>query len=122
MALVIRMLDSGIVNPREYFIDLAKALPLIILIHLLANVISGAYGHVWEHASIDEALKVVIANTVAGGVVLGMTLILKELPDHIVVPASVVVMGSFLSLAGMGLVRFRSRLFSFRKTGGEPGS
>ncbi|HEY6627529.1 MAG TPA: polysaccharide biosynthesis protein, partial [Acidimicrobiia bacterium] len=118
MALLIRMLDSGIDEPRKYFIDLALALPLIIVIHLLANVISGAYGHVWEHASIDEALKVVIANAFAGGVVLGVTLILKELPDHIVVPITVVVMGSFLTLAGMGLVRFRSRLFSFRKTGG----
>ena len=38
-------------------------------------------------------------------------------PVTIVVPATVVVMGAFLTLAGMGLVRFRSRLFSFRKIG-----
>ncbi len=118
VALEIRMLDSGVAEPREYFVDLAKALPLIILIHLLANVVAGAYGHVWEHASTDEALKVVLANVVAGGLVLGLTMLLKELPDAIRVPIAVVVMGTFLTLAGMGLVRFRSRLFSFRKTGG----
>ncbi len=118
VALVIRMLDSGVVDPRRYFIDLAIALPLIILIHILANVMSGAYGHVWEHASTEEAMKVVRANVVAGVLVLGTSFILKALPNEIVVPITVVVMGSFLTLAGMGLVRFRSRLFSFRKTGG----
>ncbi len=81
-------------------------------------MISGAYGHVWEHASTDEAMKVVRANVVAGALVLGMSLILKNLSNSIIVPVAVVVIGSFLTLAGMGLVRFRSRLFSFRKTGG----
>ena len=92
---------------------------MIILIHVMANVIAGAYGHVWEHASTDEAMKVVMANAAAGSLVLALSYLLKVLRRvTIVIPATVVVMGAFLTLAGMGLVRFRSRLFSFRKTGG----
>ncbi len=118
IALAIRMLDPGIADVRVYVTDLAKALPAIVLIHVLANVIAGGYGHVWEHASTDEAMKVVMANAAAGSLVLAMSYLLKYAPGQIVVPATVVVMGAFLTLAGMGLVRFRSRLFSFRKTGG----
>ncbi len=118
IALAIRMLDPGISDVQEYFVELAKVMPAIILIHVLANIIAGAYGHVWEHASTDEAMRVVFANAAAGALVLGLSYLLKESPAALVVPAGVVVMGSFLSLAGMGLVRFRSRLFSFRKTGG----
>jgi FlaA1/EpsC-like NDP-sugar epimerase len=118
IALAVRMLDPGIQDARMYVTDLAKALPIIILIHVMANVIAGAYGHVWEHASTDEAMKVVMANAAAGCLVLAVSYLLKFTPDPIVIPATVVVMGAFLTLAGMGLCRFRSRLFSFRKTGG----
>ncbi len=118
IALAIRMLDSGIVDVQAYFRDLARALPAIVLIHLVANIIAGAYGHVWEHASTDEAMRVVFANAAAGTLVLALIYLLRIPQDQILIPASVVVMGAFLSLAGMGLVRFRSRLFSFRKTGG----
>jgi len=67
IALAVRLLDPfGVENPQRYFRDFAKVIPLIIVIHIVANVISGSYGHVWEHASTDEAMKVVIANAGAG--------------------------------------------------------
>jgi FlaA1/EpsC-like NDP-sugar epimerase len=86
----------------------------------VANIVAGAYGHVWEHASTDEAMRVVFANAAAGALVLALSYLLKEVGSEgkLVIPVAVVVVGSFLSLAGMGAVRFRSRLFSFRKTGG----
>jgi len=119
VALAVRMLDLfGVESPQKYFRDFAKVIPLIIVIHIVANAIAGAYGHVWEHASTDEAMKVVIANTGAGILLLGVSYFLKITESDLVLPVAVVVMGAFLSLAGMGLVRFRSRLFSFRKTGG----
>jgi FlaA1/EpsC-like NDP-sugar epimerase len=116
IALAIRMFEPlGVENPQSFANYFSKVLPAIVVIHIVANVVSGAYGHVWEHASTDEALKVVVANAAAGTVVLAMSYILKP---EIVLPVAVVVMGAFFSLAGMGLVRFRSRLFAFRKTGG----
>jgi FlaA1/EpsC-like NDP-sugar epimerase len=119
IALAIRLLDPfGVENPQRYFRDFAKVIPLIIVVHIVANMIAGAYGHVWEFASTDEAMKVVIANTGAGILLLGVSYYLKITASELVLPVAVVVIGAFLTLAGMGLVRFRSRLFSFRKTGG----
>jgi len=119
IALAIRMLEPlGVENPQTFARDFSKLLPIIVLIHIVANMASGAYGHVWEHASTDEAMKVVMANSVAGTVVLALSYGLRTSWFDIVLPVSVVVVGAFLCLAGMGLVRFRSRLFSFRKSGG----
>jgi len=119
VALAVRMLDLfGVEDPQKYFRDFARVIPLIIVIHIVANAIAGAYGHVWEHASTDEAMKVVIANTGAGILLLGVSYLLKITESDLVLPVAVAVIGAFLSLAGMGLIRFRSRLFSFRKTGG----
>jgi FlaA1/EpsC-like NDP-sugar epimerase len=117
IALAIRLLDPLIEDPQPFFSDFATVMPVIVLIHVLSNVIAGAYGHVWEHASTDEALRVVVANAAAGALVLALSFVLKTDPFEIVIPVAVVVIGAFFSLAGMGLVRFRSRLFSFRKTG-----
>lgn len=117
VALALRMLDPDVNDPVGYFKSLAVLMPVIVLIHLTANVIAGAYGHVWEHASMDEAKKVVLANVGAGLTVLVLTRFLQvTVADNLTV--SIAVIGAFLSLGGMGLVRFRSRLFSFRKTGG----
>lgn len=119
IAFGIRMLELfGVDNSQKYLSDFVILIPLIVVIHIVANAISGAYGHVWEHASTDEALKVVIANGGAGVLLLGVSYYLQLSTSDLVLPVSVVVIGAFFSLAGMGLIRFRSRLFSFRKTGG----
>jgi len=110
--LAVRMLDPGIDAGRVYWTDLATAMPVIVLIHVMANVLAGAYGHVWEHASADEAVQVVFANVVSGVVLVTLSTFAR--PD-VIVPFSVIVVGVALSLAGMGLVRFRSRVFSFRR-------
>lgn len=118
LGLGFRMLDPMVGDPRVFWIDLAIAMPAIVGIHLLANVLAGAYGHVWEHASADEAGQVVVANAIAGGVVLSLALIMRGQLE-MVIPYSVIVVGAGLSLSGMGLVRFRSRLFSFKRTEGS---
>jgi FlaA1/EpsC-like NDP-sugar epimerase len=88
-------------------------LPLIVLIHLAANVVMGAYGHVWEYASISEARRVVSACLIATGVMLPLQFVLGVNPRQ--VPLSVIVAGGLLTLFSLGAVRFRSRLFSFQR-------
>ena len=117
-ALWIRLLDPLVADDVTFFTELALALPVIVAIHLIFNVVAGAYGHVWEHASMAEARQVVIANALATGTLLFLAWIVRS-PFGIVVPYSVVLLGGMLATAGMGLVRFRSRLFSFRR--GSPG-
>jgi FlaA1/EpsC-like NDP-sugar epimerase len=119
IALGFRMLDPLVGDSSEFWGDLILAMPLIILVHILANVVVGAYGHVWEHASMNEALRVALANASAIIVLLAITWFARS-GTEIVIPYQVVVLGGLLSLLAMGLVRFRSRLFSFHKTGGAP--
>jgi FlaA1/EpsC-like NDP-sugar epimerase len=112
--MAVRMLDPGIDLGRIYWVGLAWAMPVIIVVHVLANVLAGAYGHVWEHASADEAIQVVLANVVSGVVLLTLAWFARGF--EVTVPYLVVVVGAGLSLSGMGLVRFRSRMFSFRRS------
>lgn len=118
LALGFRALDPLVEDAAPLWLDLALALPVIVIIHLAANIIAGAYGHVWEYASTDEARRVVFANAVAGVVILVLTLAVREQFD-LVVPLAVVVLGNLLSLLGMGMVRFRTRVFSMRQRSGE---
>jgi FlaA1/EpsC-like NDP-sugar epimerase len=114
IGLGLRMLDPLVGNPGEFWLELLIALPFIALIHLTANALAGAYGHVWEYASLSEAVRLMIANGAASAVVLSLALLVRG-PLGLVVPVGTLVMGSLLSLLLMGLVRFRSRLFSHRK-------
>ncbi len=112
--MAVRMLDPGVELGRTYWVSLAIAMPVIVLVHVVANVLAGAYGHVWEHASADEAIQVVLANVVSGAVLLTLTWFARDYT--VTIPYLVIVVGAGLTLAGMGLVRFRSRMFSFRRS------
>ena len=114
--LALRMLDRGVVDPLDFWTDLFIVLPFIVVIHIAANAISGAYGHVWEHASTNEAMRVARGSVAASVLVLLGGWWVRE-AFSIIIPFSTLVIGGLLSLLLMGLVRFRSRLFSFRKAG-----
>jgi FlaA1/EpsC-like NDP-sugar epimerase len=115
-ALGIRSLDPTETVPATWWSRLGLALPIIILVHLGANVIFGNYGHVWRYASIEEAVRVAAAATSAGVVLIGLAGLYQYiLSPNALVPLSVLVMGTFLSLAGMGGLRFWSRLFSLQR-------
>jgi uncharacterized membrane protein len=73
---------------------------------------------VWEHASIAEAFRVALANVAAAATLLFISY-LAQASETLIIPYSVIVLGGLLSLFGMGLVRFRSRLFSFRRVLGH---
>jgi FlaA1/EpsC-like NDP-sugar epimerase/dTDP-4-amino-4,6-dideoxygalactose transaminase len=86
-----------------------------VAIQLGANLLAGLYGPVWRHASIDEAVRVVVA--VLGGVtgsfawlaVLGSTTALT-LPTYSAPPVA-----ALLMLLGCGGVRFQARLFALER-------
>ncbi|HEX6220354.1 MAG TPA: nucleoside-diphosphate sugar epimerase/dehydratase [Acidimicrobiia bacterium] len=119
LGLALRMLDPLVGDSIELWRDLAVAVPVIVAVHLLANVAAGAYGHVWEHASTSEAARVVVANLGASTVLVLGNVILRDISDNgVIIPWSVFVIGFLASLFGMGLVRFRSRLFSYHRLSG----
>ena len=117
-ALGILSLDGGI-NP-AWWVRVAIALPVIIGVHLVANVAMGAYGHVWEYASVSEARRVIAATFWAATTLILITLGLGDYefvegPGDRPIPLSVLVLGSLIAVGLLGVVRFRSRLFSFHR-------
>ncbi len=115
LGLGFRMLDPLVGTAQKYWVDLVDSLPVIVAVHIGLNILIGAYGHVWEHASLAEARQVAISAGLAIAALLVLSNVLRDLGIGPVVPYATIILGGLLSLAGMGLVRFRSRLFSFRK-------
>jgi len=115
-ALVLRFMDIQGIAP-DWWRGFAIALPVIIGVHLIANLSFGAYGHVWEFASVEEAMRLFLAAAAAGGtlVILLAAAEAASGSNGRLLPLTVIVLGSGLSLAGMGALRFRSRMFSFHR-------
>lgn len=117
-ALAIRFADSqGGIAP-DWWDGFWTYLPVVVVVHLMANAILGAYGHVWEFASVEEAMRLVIAALVSAVVLVAVLVGIQQQAEETtrLVPLTVVLIGSGVALGGMGAVRFRSRLFSFRRT------
>jgi FlaA1/EpsC-like NDP-sugar epimerase len=115
-ALVLRFMDIQGIAP-DWWFGFAISLPVIVGVHLFSNLLFGAYGHVWEFASVEEAMRLVFAASAACGTLIGLVLAADAASgsDGRLLPVTVIVLGSGLSLAGMGALRFRSRLFSLHR-------
>lgn len=117
-ALVIRFIDRQGIVEASWWDGFWLYLPVVVVIHLLANALLGAYGHVWEYASIEEAMRLVVAVLLAAMALLGGLVVVQRMDGAAMrlIPLTVVLIGSGVALGGMGAVRFRSRLFSFRRS------
>jgi FlaA1/EpsC-like NDP-sugar epimerase len=104
--------------PSRYWESFWVFMPLVATVHLATNLMFRLYGHMWRYASIEEARRVIGAAVAAGAIVVLLGEILGE--EGRVLPLSVVVFGTFLSLLGFGAIRFQSRLFAFRRRHDAP--
>jgi FlaA1/EpsC-like NDP-sugar epimerase len=104
--------------PSEFWNSFWTFTPLLVTVHLAANLVFRLYGHMWRYASVEEARRVILASGTAGVVVV----VLGELlgGDGRILPLSVVVFGAFLTLLGFGAIRFQSRLFAWRRRTDAP--
>jgi FlaA1/EpsC-like NDP-sugar epimerase len=96
--------------PDEWWNDVLLWLPFATAVCMLSLWSFGLYGQVWRHASADEARRLLGAMGAALLVLIGVELITGQN-----VPWSVVFLGTGLGGFLLGAVRFRSRLFSFRR-------
>ncbi|MGH8773875.1 MAG: polysaccharide biosynthesis protein [Jiangellaceae bacterium] len=96
--------------PANYSERLFSFLPIVVVIHLAANLGWGLYGQIWRHASVAEARRVVLAGLTAGAVIFLLNP-LQGLP----LPRSVALFGAVVATMFIGLVRFQSRLFGWRR-------
>jgi FlaA1/EpsC-like NDP-sugar epimerase len=125
-ALMLRFVDLPEGVPPHWWVEFIATLPVIVAVHLIANVVFGAYGHVWEFASVAEALRIVLAIASASGTLLLVMIGYRTFTDQLgPIPIGSLALGGLLTLVLMGAVRFRSRLFSFnrsRSLQGAPGA
>ena len=91
------------------------ALPFILVIHLATNLAFGTYGHVWKFASVEEAMRIVASVATAMGSLFFLIFAYRLTGAQGPIPYMVLAAGAMLTLGGMGAVRFRSRMFSFKR-------
>jgi FlaA1/EpsC-like NDP-sugar epimerase len=96
--------------PPTYVERMFEFLPIVVAIHLAANLGWGLYGQIWRHASAAEARRVVLAGLTAGAAIFVINP-LREFP----VPRSVALFGAVVATMFIGLVRFQHRLFGWRR-------
>jgi FlaA1/EpsC-like NDP-sugar epimerase len=101
--------------PDRYWSHFRTFIPVVILLHLLANYLFGLYGQMWRYASVQEARRVLLAGLSASSLILGATLMVSEGLRPL--PLGVVLLGGTVSIMGFGALRFQSRLFGLRRRG-----
>lgn len=91
--------------------SLADALPVLAMIHVGANALSGLYGRVWRQASVEEARRVLASGALASVIV--VVLVSQRVLGLSMIAA---VAGGGLSVLLVGCARFQARVFSFHRT------
>jgi FlaA1/EpsC-like NDP-sugar epimerase len=86
-------------------------LPVACVVHLVSLACAGAYGRTWRHASIDEAARVLVAGACSAVVLLA---IFSWGPQ--IIPLTVLLAGPVIVTFLVGMLRFQSRLFAFRRS------
>ena len=87
-----------------------RFLPIAVVVQLLINRVVGLYGPVWQYASVLEAKRVLLAGALAT-----TSLFIVVLAGDRLVPLSVAITGGLVTTGLMGVLRFQSRLFGFRR-------
>jgi FlaA1/EpsC-like NDP-sugar epimerase len=100
--------------PQRWTSQLWGYLPVIIVVHLAANLAWGLYGQIWRHASIAEVRRIAFAGLSAAAIIFLLNP-LREFP----LPRSVALLGSFLALMLMAIARFQVRLWGRRPSAGR---
>lgn len=113
-ALAIRLVEP---YGDPFWNQLIGVLPIIVAVHLLMNLVFGAYGHVWEYASVGEAVRIAGASASSALVLIVGELSYERLVSdgEVLVPVGALILGALLAMVGMGAIRFRSRLFSLKR-------
>lgn len=100
--------------PSGYFLPFVGFLAVAVVVTIMSNRFFGLYGRMWRHAGADEARQLLLSVATTLTVLVAFWPIGKAL--HIqLVPPIVVVVGCMFSAAGMGIIRFHSRLFAWQR-------
>ena len=106
--------DGAVAAP--YWSGFLGFLPAALSTVMASNWVWGLYGQMWRHASVVEARRILGA-----GASTLLVLTVAFLTGRRGMPISVVVLGTVCATLFVGLLRFQSRLFAFRRRSlGDP--
>jgi FlaA1/EpsC-like NDP-sugar epimerase len=111
LAILVLRFDGAV--PTHFWHSFRVFIPIVVVLHLLANYTFGLYGQMWRYASIQEARRMVLAGIMGGALVLLAALWVGRTENPL--PLSVVALGATISLIGFGAIRFQNRLFALRR-------
>ncbi len=100
--------------PAHYWLHFITFVGVALVATITANHFFGLYGRMWRHAGADEARQLVLSATVVACVLVALYP-LGHRARFEVVPVIVIVVGCMFTTAGMGLLRFHSRLFAWQR-------
>jgi FlaA1/EpsC-like NDP-sugar epimerase len=100
--------------PANYMPKLAIFLAVTLTIQLIANWCFGLYGRIWRHAGIEEARNIVLS---CGSTLLVLSALYPlGFSERITrVPFLVLPLGCLLTMLGIGVLRFHSRLLGWQR-------
>jgi FlaA1/EpsC-like NDP-sugar epimerase len=100
--------------PAHYWLHFITFVLVALVATITANHFFGLYGRMWRHAGADEARQLVLSATVVVCVLIA-AYPLGHRAKFEAVPVIVIVVGCMFTTAGMGLLRFHSRLFAWQR-------
>ncbi len=109
LSLLVLRFDGSV--PTSYWHTFRVFLLVALCVHLLSNGAFGLYGQMWQHASVQEARRLLLAGVWAALVVAAI----GALGGGRVVPRFVAFVGPWFALLGFGVLRFQARLFAFHR-------
>lgn len=100
--------------PAHYWRDFALFLLIALLVSLVANHVFGLYDRMWRHAGAEEARQLMLSAAITLAVLLVLSPLVRA-ADIKHVPMAVLFVGCMFATAGMGVLRFHSRLFAWQR-------
>jgi len=100
--------------PADYWMHFSGFILVAVVVTLTSNRIFGLYGRMWRHAGADEARQLVLSAAFTLFVLIAFWPIGRTMKIELV-PPLVVVVGCMFTSAGMGVLRFHSRLFAWQR-------
>jgi len=100
--------------PAHYWPKFLLFLAVALVVQLTANRVFGLYGRIWRHAGVEEARNIAAACLTSCAVLMALYPI--RFATHATrVPFQVLPLGCLLTMVGIGLLRFHSRLLGWQR-------
>ena len=100
--------------PSGYWLHFTEFIAIAVVTSIICNRCFGLYGRMWRHAGADEARQLLLSAATTLTALIAFWPIGNAMGIELV-PPFVVIVGCMFASAGMGVLRFHSRLFAWQR-------